>query len=199
DLLQKTEGASQSEEALIQLKQAQEEVESRLTPEAKQFLQEWPQLKETYRQNEYTVKIRDREIKTPLFTETLSGTRIPKVALPRFEDWGEILRWGLLENVPGRFPYTAGVFPFKRADEDPKRMFAGEGTPERTNQRFHYLSEGEPAKRLSTAFDSVTLYGRDPNERPDIYGKIGESGVSICTLEDMKKLYQGFDLCAPNT
>nr|MDA8352177.1 methylmalonyl-CoA mutase family protein [Bacillota bacterium] len=173
--------------------------ESRLTPEAKQFLQEWPQLKETYRQNEYTVKIRDREIKTPLFTETLSGTRIPKVALPRFEDWGEILRWGLLENVPGRFPYTAGVFPFKRADEDPKRMFAGEGTPERTNQRFHYLSEGEPAKRLSTAFDSVTLYGRDPNERPDIYGKIGESGVSICTLEDMKKLYQGFDLCAPNT
>ncbi|SDC51994.1 methylmalonyl-CoA mutase [Melghirimyces thermohalophilus] len=199
DLLQKTEGASQSEEALIQLKQAQEEVESRLTPEAKQFLQEWPQLKETYRQNEYTVKIRDREIKTPLFTETLSGTRIPKVALPRFEDWGEILRWGLLENVPGRFPYTAGVFPFKRADEDPKRMFAGEGTPERTNQRFHYLSEGEPAKRLSTAFDSVTLYGRDPDERPDIYGKIGESGVSICTLEDMKKLYQGFDLCAPNT
>ncbi len=199
DLLQKTEEASQSEEALIQLKQAQEEVESRLTPEAKQFLQEWPQLKETYRQNEYTVKIRDREIKTPLFTETLSGTRIPKVALPRFEDWGEILRWGLLENVPGRFPYTAGVFPFKRADEDPKRMFAGEGTPERTNQRFHYLSEGEPAKRLSTAFDSVTLYGRDPNERPDIYGKIGESGVSICTLEDMKKLYQGFDLCAPNT
>ncbi|PTX62481.1 methylmalonyl-CoA mutase [Melghirimyces profundicolus] len=192
-------GGAESDEVLRRLDQAREEVESRLTPEAKGHLEEWPALKESYRQEEYTVKIRDREIRTPLFTETLSGTRIPKVALPRFEDWGEILRWVMMENVPGRFPYTAGVFSFKRADEDPKRMFAGEGTPERTNRRFHYLSEGEPAKRLSTAFDSVTLYGRDPDERPDIYGKVGESGVSVCTLEDMKKLYSGFDLCAPNT
>ena len=181
------------------LHRVKEKVEVGMDPEAKRFLEEWPKLKEAYRQDEYKVTIRDREIRTPLFTETLSGTRIPKVSLPKFEDRGELVRWGMLENVPGRFPFTAGVFPFKRTDEDPKRMFAGEGTPERTNRRFHYLSEGETAKRLSTAFDSVTLYGRDPDERPDIYGKIGESGVSVCTLEDMKKLYAGFDLCAPNT
>ncbi|MGA9175400.1 MAG: methylmalonyl-CoA mutase family protein, partial [Thermoactinomyces sp.] len=138
-------------------------------------------------------------IRVPLFTETLSGTQIPKVALPRFKDWGEILRWLHKENLPGYFPYTAGVFPFKRTDEDPKRQFAGEGSPERTNKRFHYLSKNDQAKRLSTAFDSVTLYGEDPDERPDIYGKVGESGVSVCTLDDMKKLYDGFDLCAPNT
>jgi methylmalonyl-CoA mutase len=121
------------------------------------------------------------------------------VALPKFKDWGELLRWLHKENLPGRFPFTAGVFPLKRTDEDPKRQFAGEGTPERTNKRFHYLSKNDPAKRLSTAFDSVTLYGEDPDERPDIYGKVGESGVSVCTLDDMKKLYAGFDLCAPNT
>lgn len=193
------EGVEEDDALFHQLEQVREEMESRLLPESKRFLEQWEELKESYQQDEYTVKIRDREIRTPLYTETLSGSRIPKVALPKFKDWGEILRWGMLENVPGRFPFTAGVFPFKRADEDPKRMFAGEGTPERTNKRFHYLSEGEPAKRLSTAFDSVTLYGRDPDERPDIYGKIGESGVSVCTLDDMKKLYSGFDLCAPNT
>ena len=124
---------------------------------------------------------------------------MPKVALPKLKDYGEILRWVYAENVPGEFPYTAGVFPFKREGEDPKRQFAGEGTPERTNKRFHYLSKDDDAKRLSTAFDSVTLYGEDPHTRPDIYGKVGESGVSICTLDDMKKLYAGFDLCAPST
>ena len=134
-----------------------------------------------------------------LTTTSLSGLKIPKVALPKFKDYGEILRWVYQENVPGSYPYTAGVFPFKREGEDPKRQFAGEGTPERTNRRFHYLSKDDDAKRLSTAFDSVTLYGEDPDERPDIYGKVGESGVSICTLEDMKKLYEGFDLCAPAT
>ena len=134
-----------------------------------------------------------------LRTESLSGLKIPKVVLPKFEDYGEILSWVYKENVPGSFPYTAGVFPFKREGEDPKRQFAGEGTPERTNRRFHYLSKDDDAKRLSTAFDSVTLYGEDPDDRPDIYGKVGESGVSICTLDDMKKLYDGFDLCAPST
>ena len=136
---------------------------------------------------------------TELTTESLSGLKIPKVALPKFKDWGEILNWSMKENVPGSFPYTAGVFPFKRKGEDPKRQFAGEGTPERTNRRFHYLSKDDDAKRLSTAFDSVTLYGEDPDYRPDIYGKVGESGVSVCTLDDMKKLYAGFDLCAPST
>ncbi|MFC4077314.1 fused isobutyryl-CoA mutase/GTPase IcmF [Salinithrix halophila] len=193
------DGTDEREGPLVPLEEAAESIKERLAPESRRTLEEWPRLKEAYRQEEFVVKVRDKEIRTPLFTETLSGSRIPKVALPRFEDWGEVLRWAMKENVPGRFPYTAGVFPFKRGDEDPKRMFAGEGTPERTNRRFHYLSEGEPAKRLSTAFDSVTLYGRDPDERPDIYGKIGESGVSICTLEDMKKLYAGFDLCAPST
>ncbi|MEI6704619.1 MAG: methylmalonyl-CoA mutase family protein, partial [Deltaproteobacteria bacterium] len=133
------------------------------------------------------------------YTVTLSGTRIPKVCIPNFADWGEIVRWSKLENVPGAFPFTAGVFPFKRAEEDPKRQFAGEGTPERTNRRFHYLCKDDDAKRLSTAFDSVTLYGEDPDYPPDVYGKIGESGVSICTVNDMKKLFAGFDLCAPNT
>ena len=124
---------------------------------------------------------------------------VPKVALPRYRSWGDRLRWLLQENVPGEFPYTAGVFPFKRAEEDPARMFAGEGPPEQTNRRFHYLAAGMPAKRLSTAFDSVTLYGEDPHERPDIYGKVGNSGVSIATLDDAKKLYSGFDLSDPAT
>ncbi|PTM56798.1 methylmalonyl-CoA mutase [Desmospora activa DSM 45169] len=189
-------GENQAAETLAQLEQR---LETKLDPEAKALLTEWPQLKEMYQQDELVIRVRDKEIRNPLFTTSLSGSRIPKIALPRWQDWGEILRWQMTENVPGRFPFTAGVFPLKRGDEDPKRMFAGEGTPERTNRRFHYLSEGEPAKRLSTAFDSVTLYGRDPDERPDIYGKVGESGVSICTLDDMKKLYAGFDLCAPNT
>ncbi|ARU61737.1 methylmalonyl-CoA mutase [Tumebacillus avium] len=173
--------------------------EGQLHPEAKRLIENWPQLKELYTADEFVTKIRDKEIRTTLFTESLSGTKIPKVALPKYEDWGDLLKWLMNENVPGEFPYTAGVFPFKREGEDPKRQFAGEGTPERTNRRFHYLSKNDDAKRLSTAFDSVTLYGEDPDYRPDIYGKIGESGVSICTLEDMKKLYAGFDLCAPST
>jgi methylmalonyl-CoA mutase len=173
--------------------------EEQLHPECKRILEQWPKLKETYRQDEFVTKVRDKEIKTKLYHTSLAGTRIPKVSLPNFEDWGEILRWSLLENVPGEFPYTAGVFPFKREGEDPRRQFAGEGTPERTNRRFHFLSQNDEAKRLSTAFDSVTLYGEDPDYRPDIYGKIGNSGVSICTLDDMKKLYAGFDLCAPTT
>ncbi len=130
---------------------------------------------------------------------SLSHTKIPKIAVPSFKDWGDILRWQLQENFPGKFPYTAGVFPLKRQEEDPTRMFAGEGGPERTNRRFHYVSLGQPAKRLSTAFDSVTLYGEDPDYRPDIYGKVGNSGVSIATVDDAKKLYSGFDLCDPKT
>jgi methylmalonyl-CoA mutase len=173
--------------------------EEKLHPESKKILENWKVLKEAYQQDELVTKVRDKEVVTKLYTTSLSGTRIPKVALPKFEDWGEILRWSMSENVPGYFPYTAGVFPFKRDSEDPKRQFAGEGTPERTNRRFHYLSKDDTAKRLSTAFDSVTLYGEDPDYRPDIYGKIGTSGVSVCTLDDMKKLYAGFDLCHPST
>ncbi len=174
-------------------------IEEKLAPDSQKMLSSWESLIQSYKQDEYTLQIGDKKQTINLYNKTLSGSKIPKVALPRFEDWGDRLRWLRKENVPGKFPFTAGVFPFKRTDEDPKRQFAGEGTPERTNRRFHYLSESDPAKRLSTAFDSVTLYGEDPDERPDIYGKVGESGVSICTLDDMKKLYEGFDLCAPNT
>ncbi|MDW0113892.1 methylmalonyl-CoA mutase family protein [Sporosarcina saromensis] len=174
-------------------------VRDELSAESKRILNNWATLKESYAGDEFVTKIRDKEIRTLLTTTSLSGLKIPKVSLPNFKDYGEILRWVYKENVPGSFPYTAGVFPFKRVGEDPKRQFAGEGTPERTNRRFHYLSKDDDAKRLSTAFDSVTLYGEDPDERPDIYGKVGESGVSICTLDDMKKLYDGFDLCAPST
>ncbi|MBS4204698.1 fused isobutyryl-CoA mutase/GTPase IcmF [Lederbergia citrea] len=183
-------------EALESLKR---EVEDELTSESKKVLAAWQSTKEKYAGDRFVTKIRDREIVTELTVKSLSGLSIPKVALPKFEDYGEILKWVYKENVPGSFPFTAGVFPFKRQGEDPKRQFAGEGTPERTNRRFHYLSKDDDAKRLSTAFDSVTLYGEDPDHRPDIYGKVGESGVSICTLEDMKKLYAGFDLCAPST
>ncbi|WP_079514240.1 fused isobutyryl-CoA mutase/GTPase IcmF [Rossellomorea marisflavi] len=176
-----------------------DEVEKKLTEQSKEILGGWENLKGTYSKDSFVTKVRDREIVTELKTKSLSGLSIPKVALPRYKDYGQILEWVYKENVPGSFPYTAGVFPFKRKGEDPKRQFAGEGTPERTNRRFHYLSKDDDAKRLSTAFDSVTLYGEDPDHRPDIYGKVGESGVSICTLEDMKKLYAGFDLCAPST
>jgi len=172
--------------------------ESKLDPRAQKLLAMWPQTKKAYTGDEYVVKIRGKEIRSALTTISLSGTHIPKVALPRFEDDAEILRWQLTENVPGSFPYTAGVFAFKRENEDPTRMFAGEGDAFRTNKRFHMLADGMPAKRLSTAFDSVTLYGNDPDLRPDIYGKVGNSGVSIATLEDMKVLYSGFDLTAPN-
>lgn len=156
-------------------------------------------LKEKYAGEQFVTKVRDKEIVTKLKTKSLSGLMIPRVSLPKYVDYGEILGWVFRENVPGFFPYTAGVFPFKREGEDPKRQFAGEGSPDRTNRRFHYLSKDDTAKRLSTAFDSVTLYGEDPDHRPDIYGKVGESGVSICTLDDMKKLYAGFDLCHPST
>ncbi len=173
--------------------------DEQMDPRARKLIDMWPVLKERYSGDEYVVKIRDREIRTGLTHKSLSGTRIQKVALPSYEDHGEILKWFLKENIPGSFPYTAGVFAFKRENEDPARMFAGEGDALRTNRRFKYLSKDAPATRLSTAFDSVTLYGCDPNERPDIYGKVGNSGVSIATLDDMKVLYGGFDLCSPNT
>jgi methylmalonyl-CoA mutase len=159
----------------------------------------WPLLLDRYQKQFYEFIVRDKVIKQPLTSRSLSGTSIPKVILPKYKDWGDILKWQLQENVPGEFPYTAGVFPLKREGEDPTRMFAGEGGPERTNRRFHYVSLAQPAKRLSTAFDSVTLYGEDPDLRPDIYGKVGNSGVSIATVDDAKKLYSGFDLCDPKT
>lgn len=188
------------DDALVKsLESLAESVRGELSAESKRILENWEKFKESYASEEFVTKVRDKEIRTLLKTTSLSGTKIPKVALPKFKDYGEILRWVYAENVPGEFPYTAGVFPFKREGEDPKRQFAGEGTPERTNKRFHYLSKDDDAKRLSTAFDSVTLYGEDPDTRPDIYGKVGESGVSVCTLDDMKKLYAGFDLCAPST
>jgi methylmalonyl-CoA mutase len=173
--------------------------EARLDARSRKLLAQWPKMQQAYAGDEYVVKIRDKEIRTRLTTTSLSGSKIRKVALPHYEDHGELLRWLLLENVPGSFPYAAGVFAFKRENEDPTRMFAGEGSPFRTNRRFKLLSEGMPAKRLSTAFDSVTLYGNDPALRPDIYGKVGNSGVSIATLDDLKVLYGGFDLTAPNT
>ncbi len=162
-------------------------------------VQKWDQLVKSYQQDEFAYEVRGKTITQPLVQKSLSGLKIRRVVPPRLSDWGDRLRFLRLENMPGYFPYTAGVFPLKRTGEDPKRMFAGEGPPERTNKRFHYLSKEEPAKRLSTAFDSVTLYGHDPHERPDIYGKVGESGVSICSLDDMKRLYDGFDLCSPST
>ena len=170
-----------------------------LDPSARKLLAQWPEMQKAYAGDEYVVKIRDKEIRTALTTRSLSGTTIRKVVLPGFEDHGEILKWLMLDNVPGSYPYTAGTFAFKRENEDPTRMFAGEGDPFRTNRRFKLVSEGMPAKRLSTAFDSVTLYGNDPDLRPDIYGKIGNSGVNVATLDDMKVLYSGFDLCNPTT
>ncbi len=176
-----------------------EKTEAALSEESRQLLQKWPELKKAYSAEVMITRVRDKEIRTELSSTTLSGTRIPKVCLPDFADYGEIIRWCMKENAPGFFPYTAGLFPFKRTAEDPKRQFAGEGTPERTNRRFHFLTKDDDAKRLSTAFDSVTLYGEDPDERPDIYGKVGMSGVSICTQNDMDKLFAGFDLCDPMT
>ena len=171
----------------------------KLDSETQGLLQSWPDTVKAYSGDEHVVKIRGKEVRTALRTTSLSGTKLPKVALPKFADHGELLRWRMRENLPGEFPFTGGVFLFKRENEDPTRMFAGEGDPFRTNKRFHLLSKDLPAKRLSTAFDSVTLYGFDPDERPDIYGKVGNSGVSIATLEDMKVLYSGFDLCSPQT
>jgi len=175
------------------------EREARLDADVRALLHDWPALKADYSGDELVVKVRDKEIRSSLVTRSLSGTPVRKVALPTFHDQGDILQWLMLDNVPGRYPYTAGTFAFKRDNEDPTRMFAGEGDAFRTNRRFKLLSEGMPAKRLSTAFDSVTLYGNDPDLRPDIYGKVGNSGVSIATLDDMKALYDGFDLCSPST
>ena len=177
-----------------ELQEVYAQVELGLDPKNKKWLEEWPEEASRYSDDYYTFKVRDKELKVKTFHASLSGSRIPKISLPKHEAWGELLRWGLKENLPGYFPFTAGVFPFKREGEDPTRMFAGEGGPERTNKRFHYVSKGMPAKRLSTAFDSVTLYGEDPGYRPDIYGKIGNSGVNICCLDDAKKLYSGFNL-----
>jgi methylmalonyl-CoA mutase len=193
------EKASESASLFTALQDLCKERDAQLDPRARKLLDMWPQTLAAYGGDEYVVKIRDKEIRTALTTTSLSGTKVRKVALPRYEDDGEILRWQLLENVPGSFPFTGGVFAFKRENEDPTRMFAGEGDPFRTNKRFHLLADGMPAKRLSTAFDSVTLYGNDPAVRPDIYGKVGNSGVSIATLDDMKVLYGGFDLADPAT
>ena len=183
-------------EAVIGLAVEREQTQD---PAAKKLLAQWPEMQKAYAGDEYVVKIRDKEIRTQLTSKSLSGTTIRKVCLPTYEDHGEILKWLILDNVPGSYPYTAGTFAFKREGEDPTRMFAGEGDPFRTNRRFRLLSDGMAAKRLSTAFDSVTLYGNDPDPRPDIYGKVGNSGVSIATLDDMKVLYGGFDLCNPTT
>ena len=174
-------------------------LERKLAGENKHILDSWAEKKKKYQDPVFTYHVRGKAIHVDTHTESLSHLQIPKVSLPRYKGWGDVLRWNLQENVPGEFPYTAGVFPFKRVGEDPTRMFAGEGGPERTNKRFHYVSLGLPAKRLSTAFDSVTLYGNDPDYRPDIYGKIGNSGVSVCCLDDAKKLYSGFNLCDPAT
>ncbi|MFN2456972.1 MAG: methylmalonyl-CoA mutase family protein [Chitinophagaceae bacterium] len=181
------------------LQEIKRNLEDQLTPVSRKLIQKWPEKLEAYQQDYYEYNVRDITIKQPMFSMSLSGTRIPKVVLPKYKDWGDILRWQAQENAPGRFPFTAGVFPLKRVEEDPTRMFAGEGGPERTNRRFHYVSLDQPAKRLSTAFDSVTLYGEDPDKRPDIYGKVGNAGVSIATVDDAKKLYSGFDLCDPKT
>jgi isobutyryl-CoA mutase len=170
-----------------------------LTPVSKKLITNWGEKLKAYAKDYFEYNVRDKVIRQEMFTTSLSGTRINKVILPKYKDWGDLLKWQAQENVPGHFPFTAGVFPLKREGEDPTRMFAGEGGPERTNKRFHYVSQGQPAKRLSTAFDSVTLYGEDPAPRPDIYGKVGNSGVSIATVNDIKKLYSGFDLCDPKT
>ena len=196
---QKMFETSFSNDAIENLKIAVKELEKKVEKETNSIVQEWETVKETYSKDELSYQVRDKEFKIPLCSESLCHLKIPKVCIPKYKDPGEILKWMKKENVPGGFPYTAGVFPLKRVDEDPTRMFAGEGGPGDTNKRFKLLSETYPAKRLSTAFDSVTLYGYDPETRPDIYGKIGNSGVSICTIDDVKMLYSGFDLCAPNT
>ena len=181
------------------LSKALEKVKEGLHGHSIRGIETWPALRDAYMADEFSYPVRGKAIKVSTHTVTLSGIKLPKVSLPRYANYGDLLRWFRQENLPGSFPYTAGVFPFKREQEDPTRMFAGEGGPERTNKRFHYVSLGMPAKRLSTAFDSVTLYGNDPDRRPDIYGKIGNAGVSICCLDDAKKLYSGFDLCNPAT
>lgn len=188
-----------SVEVRTHLEEQLKDLEKKIDKECLEILLKWDEVKEAYKKDTLTYKVRGKDIERKAFFESLSHIRIPKIAVPPFEEWGEVLKWVLKENFPGKFPYTAGVFPLKREEEDPTRMFAGEGGPERTNRRFHYLSRNSEAKRLSTAFDSVTLYGRDPDLRPDIYGKIGNSGVSVCCLNDAKKLYSGFNLADPKT
>ncbi|GAB4187816.1 MAG: methylmalonyl-CoA mutase family protein [Wenzhouxiangellaceae bacterium] len=191
--------ADSSDRSLKVLRERYNETLKELSAEALESLREWPQRLAGITDEEYSYSVRGKEIRGANYRESLSRQQIPKIAAPHYRDWGELLQFLMKENLPGAYPYTAGVYPYRRAGEDPTRMFAGEGTPERTNRRFHYLSQGQPAARLSTAFDSVTLYGEDPHTRPDIYGKVGNSGVSIATLDDMKKLYSGFDLCDPTT
>jgi methylmalonyl-CoA mutase len=199
DVVHVTERAFVEPAFIGELEELYQDLEARLTPDCKALLDEWPATKRRYAAAKYQYQVRDKVIELDLVSESLSHLRIPKISLPRYEDWGDLLVWLLREGPPGQFPFTAGVFPLKRENEDPARMFAGEGGPERTNKRFHYVSRGLPAKRLSTAFDSVTLYGEDPDHRPDIYGKVGNSGVSIANVDDAKKLYSGFDLCDPST
>jgi isobutyryl-CoA mutase len=192
--------SEQNNQVIIeQLEEKKKTLETNLSREHLETIQQWEEKRKKYLADEFSYQVRKKTITVENYVKTLSHNRISKVTLPRFKDWGEILRWSKQENVPGEFPYTAGVFPFKRKGEDPTRMFAGEGGPERTNKRFHYLSKDLPAKRLSTAFDSVTLYGENPGHRPDIYGKVGNSGVNVSSLNDAKKLYSGFDLCDPST
>jgi isobutyryl-CoA mutase len=188
-----------AEPGVLLLRQRYHEICADLQPGLREQLANWTTTQNSYAQDEFVYSVRGKEVRVPAQHTSLSGTKIPKVALPTSQDWGELTRWFGLEGLPGHFPFTAGVFPFKRTGEDPTRMFAGEGTAERTNRRFHYVSRGQSTARLSTAFDSVTLYGADPENRPDIFGKVGNSGVSICSLDDAKRLYSGFDLCAPNT
>jgi methylmalonyl-CoA mutase len=190
---------AETETQFNELRHLYETLENELDSESRRLLNEWPEVQQRYRTPENVYSVRGKEIRVQNYTETLSHLQLPKVALPRYQDWGDILHWRMRENVPGQFPYTSGVFPYRRTAEDPTRMFAGEGGPERTNKRFHYLAAGMRGARLSTAFDSVTLYGEDPAIRPDIYGKIGNSGVSVASLDDAKKLYSGFDLCDPLT
>lgn len=186
-------------EQLHFLEQLKQHIAAKIDRSNQELIQAWPAMVKKYQADYLEYQVRDKTLKLPLTGQSLCGTRIPKISLPKYQDWGDLLKWQLQENVPGEFPYTAGVFELKRQGEDPTRMFAGEGGPERTNKRFHYVSLGQPAIRLSTAFDSVTLYGEDPASRPDIYGKVGNSGVSIATVDDAKKLYSGFDLCDPKT
>jgi methylmalonyl-CoA mutase len=200
--LAELENMSSSDDSALALKHLQasyDRIKLDMDPHNWEILQSWEKKRALYKDPEYTFQVRDKKIVIQTHTESLSHNQIPKVVTPSYRSWGDILRWVLQENVPGEFPYTSGLYPFKREGEDPTRMFAGEGGPERTNRRFHYVSLGMPAKRLSTAFDSVTLYGNDPDHRPDIYGKVGNSGVSICCLDDAKKLYSGFDLSDPKT
>ncbi|MBN3034763.1 MAG: methylmalonyl-CoA mutase family protein [Bacteroidales bacterium] len=200
ETIRSLEGSGSQGEGLIrQLEEEYRKAGQRLDGQSRHLLETWEEKVKAYKSRFYVYKVRDKEFKLPTHTESLSHQQIPRISLPRYKAWGDILQWNLRENVPGEFPFAAGVFPFKREGEDPTRMFAGEGGPERTNKRFHYLSKDMPARRLSTAFDSVTLYGEDPHHRPDIYGKIGNSGVSISCLDDAKKLYSGFNLADPKT